>query len=71
MYAIEFVANVEDGMIKVPEEYQKQLGHTFRVIILQDASSVQTKGSRKKRTFDAVRVTTKDIKFDRDDANER
>lgn len=71
MHAIEFVANNQDGMIKIPKEYQKQLGDKFRVIILQDTSSAQTKGIRKKRTFDAVRITTKDIKFDRDEANER
>lgn len=68
MHAIEFIANAEDGMIKIPKEYQKQLSDKFRVIILQDA---ETKGPRKKRTFDAVRITTKDLKFDRDEANER
>lgn len=71
MHAIEFVANAEDGMIKIPKEYQKQLGDKFRVIILHDASAVEAKDVRKKRTFDAVRVTTKDLKFDRDEANER
>jgi len=71
MHAIEFIANSEDGIIKIPKKYQKQLGDTFRVIILQDASSIETKKPRKKRTFDAVRVTTKDLKFDRDEANKR
>ena len=71
MHAIEFVANEEDGMIKIPKEYRAQLGHEFRVIILQEDLSVETKKTRKKRIFDAVRITTKDLKFDRDEANER
>ncbi len=64
MRAIEFVADAEDGIIKIPKEYQAQLGHTFRVIILQEESALPKK-SRKKRTFDAIRITTKDLKFDR------
>ncbi len=71
MRAIEFVANAEDGVIKIPKEYQAQLGDKFRVIILQDEKFSETKKTRKKRTFDAVRITTKDLKFDRDEANER
>lgn len=71
MHAIEFVANAQDGMIKIPKEYQKQLGDEFRVIILQDALSSEVKKNRRKRTFDAVRITTKDIEFDREEANER
>ena len=71
MHAIEFVAEIEDGTIKVPKEYQNQLSKRFRVIILQDETATQTKKLSKKRTFDAVRVTTKDLIFDRDEANER
>lgn len=71
MHAIEFVAEIEDGTIKVPKEYQNQLSKKFRVIILQDETADQTKKLSKKRTFDAVRVTTKDLTFDRDEANER
>lgn len=39
MQAIEFMANAEDGIIKIPKKYQTQLSDTFRVIILQDNSS--------------------------------
>ena len=72
MHAIEFIAEIEDGIIKVPKKYQDQLSKKFRVIILQDDETAdQTKKLSKKRTFDAVRVTTKDLTFDRDEANER
>ncbi|OGB83887.1 hypothetical protein A3F66_02740 [candidate division TM6 bacterium RIFCSPHIGHO2_12_FULL_32_22] len=71
MRAIEFVANVEDGVIKVPKKYQAQLGDNFRVIILQEESSTAKKKSGKKRSLTAFRITTKDLKFDRDEANER
>ncbi len=71
MRAIEFVANVEDGVIKVPKEYQAQLGDNFRVIILQEETPTESKKPRKKRSLTAFRTTTKDLKFDRDEANER
>lgn len=71
MRAIEFIAKIEDGVIKVPKKYQAQLDNNFRVIILQNEPSTQVQQSQKKRTFDAIRITTKDIKFDRDESNER
>lgn len=70
MRAIEFVSNAKDGIIKIPKEYQSQLGAKFRVIILQDDNNIKQK-SNKKRSLKAVRITTKDIKFNRDEANER
>lgn len=71
MSVIVFTANVEDGIIKVPKEYQAQLRDKSRVIVVHDEASGETKTSRKKRTFDAISITTKDLTFDRDEANER
>ena len=70
MHAIEFRANIKNGTIKIPKEYQAQLINECRVIILQGESSVSI-GPRKKRRLTALQITTKDLKFDRDEANER
>lgn len=37
MYAIEFQAQVKDGVIEVPEQYQEYLKTTVRVILLVNA----------------------------------
>ncbi len=71
MSVIVFIANVEDGIIKVPKEYQAQLHNRSRVIVVHDEAAAETKESRKKRTFDAISITTKDLKFDKDEDNER
>ncbi len=34
MYAVEFQANITDGIIEVPETYRRQLAGAVRVIIL-------------------------------------
>lgn len=70
MQAIEFVAKAEKGSIKVPKIYQEQLQDQFRVIILQEPS-VSQKVTRKKRTLSAVKIKTKGLKFNRDEANAR
>lgn len=36
MYAVEFQANITDGIIEVPETYRHQLAGAVRVIILTD-----------------------------------
>jgi hypothetical protein len=62
MQAIEFIAKVEKGAIKVPKEYREQLQDQFRVIILQEATAPK-KSSGKKRTLNAVKIKTKGFKF--------
>ena len=47
MEAIEFIAKIEKGSIKVPKKYQEQLQDQFRVIILQEATT-QKKSAPKK-----------------------
>lgn len=68
MKAIEFIADNDGGNIKIPQEYQSQLGGRFRVIILQEDAD---ESKLKKRTFKSISITTSDIDFDRDEANER
>lgn len=71
MQAIEFFAKAQKGTIKIPKEYQEQLQDQFRVIILQEGPSLESKKLRKKRSLTAARIKTKDLKFDRNEANER
>ena len=71
MHAIEFIAESEEGSIKIPKKYQAQLRNKFRVIILQDELPTETKSLPKKRVLNAISYTTNDLKFDRDEANER
>jgi len=70
MNAIEFIGRMENGAVKIPKEYQAQLSDKFRIIILQDEST-EVPQTKKKRSLNAVRVTTKDIEFNRDKANAR
>ena len=65
MSVIVFTANVEDGVIKVPKEYQALLRDKTRVIVVHDEAPGEAKSPRKKRTFDAVSIPTKDLKFDK------
>ena len=70
MQAIEFIAKVEKGAIKVPREYQEQLQDQFRVIILQEVVAPK-KTVRKRRTLNAAKIKTKGFKFNRNEANAR
>ncbi len=69
MRAIEFTTKVEDGTIKIPKKYLDNLQNELRVIILIDESP-KAKPQRK-RKFTAVKIKTKGLKFDRDEANTR
>jgi hypothetical protein len=72
MKAIEFFANAQDGIIKVPREYWKDLGPELRVIILvEEAASGVEEKKAVKRQLKAMSVSTKGFAFDRDEANER
>lgn len=68
MQAIEFIAKAKNGTITIPEEYLTSLNNEFRVIILVEP---QQPVSPKKRALSSLKVETKDLNFDRDEANER
>ena len=36
MYAIEFQTTVKNGMIKIPQEYEKRFQHRVKVILLAE-----------------------------------
>ena len=48
MKAIEFIADAQDGIIKVPRKYWKDLEQKLRVIILVDESVAPKQKNQKK-----------------------
>lgn len=67
MKAIEFTSKVTQGKnIEIPHEYINQVSGTFRVILLLEPKDGTSKKSRKKK-FDAFRIATKELKFDRNE----
>ena len=68
MEATEFVTEVKNGMIEIPKEYRENFRDRIRVIIMPD-NKKKTDVSIKK--FKALKLKTKNFKFDRDTANER
>jgi len=72
MKAIEFIADAQDGTIKVPKKYWKDLEKKLRVIILVDEQISEAKPKKVgKRQLKAMSVKTEGLVFDRDEANER
>ena len=69
MQAIEFIAEAEDGTIKIPKKHLKNLNKEFRVIILIDGVPKESK--TKKKHLNALKIKTKGFSFSRDEANER
>lgn len=65
--AIEFITTPENGTIKIPTQYIQDLTSEIRVIILINPDEPK----RAVKKFDAISISTKDLKFDRDEANQR
>ncbi|MGK7905022.1 MAG: hypothetical protein AB4352_27175 [Hormoscilla sp.] len=51
MYAIEFEATIEDGMIRIPQEYLAQLQPRLKVIVLQEESGEKQEALKQKDEF--------------------
>jgi hypothetical protein len=69
MQAIEFDSVIENGIIRVPEQYREIISSPVRGIVLTD--EVISHSERKKVSFDAISIDTKGFKFDREEANAR
>jgi hypothetical protein len=67
MYAVEFNTSIEQGSIKIPEQYIDKLGNKVKVIILAEH---QEEG-KKVFNFSALGISTRGFKFSREMANER
>ena len=75
MQAYEFYAKVENGFIRVPEEYSNKIKTNLKVILLEDLNSKPTDGESNilKRTdaLSPISIDTRGWKFDKEEANER
>jgi hypothetical protein len=68
MQAYEFSSVVEDdGIIHIPSQYLQNISSPVKVILL---TNDETRVNKEKK-FTAIKLKTKDFKFDRDVANER
>ena len=67
MQAIEFESLVDDGVIRIPDEYKGQVGKQVKVIVLSEV--VNEKVAHK--PLSAISINTKGFRFDRDEANAR
>jgi hypothetical protein len=68
MRTYEFSTAVEsNGIIHIPEEYLRDISSIVKVIIFTKDEERQPK----KKTFKAMKIHTKDFKFNREEANER
>ena len=70
MVAFEFNTVQENGIIKIPEKYLKDTSGNLKVIILMENPKEIISG-KNKNPFDAVKIKTKNFKFNREEANER
>jgi hypothetical protein len=67
MYAYQFETEIKDGTIKVPDEYVIGASSKVKVLLLPNASRRVDKAS----IFPDLKLKTNDIRFNRDEANER
>lgn len=67
MKAVEFTTTPKNGVIKIPKQYLQDISEECHIIIL-----IKEKPSKKKKVkLSALSLDTKNLKFDRDEANER
>jgi hypothetical protein len=76
--AIQFESNIENGVIRIPEQYVNALPETVTVTLAPvEEPLIIMKGKKAKpgeislKDFSAFRVDTRGWKFDREEANER
>lgn len=59
--ALEFDAELENGVIKIPKAYQKELKKRFRIIILLEDDLRSKKNIQLKDKFKAIGLDTEDF----------
>ncbi len=67
MQAVEFIGKPHDDVVDLPAELRGWNGRRVRVILLDAESEPATTVP----AFSAVRLKTRDFRFDRDEANAR
>ena len=66
MKAYEFNSTIDNGIIRIPEQYLDKIRSNVKVIVL--SQEIPEKAGSE---FSALCIHTKGFKFDRDSANER
>ena len=66
MQTIEFNSVISDGVIPIPEKYRGSLSSSVRVIVMANDTAVP-----ESKNFSAMKLKTKNFKFNREEANER
>jgi hypothetical protein len=67
MYAIEFQAQAQNGIVQIPAQYATWKNKRVKVILLEPDNEQPVE----KLQFKAVKLSTKAFRFNRDEANER
>lgn len=67
MQAIEFTSKAHDGVVDLPKNAQNWNGKQVRVIMLE----AENQADRRKFDFEAIRISTRAFRFDREEANAR
>ena len=72
MYAIEFEATIEDGIVRIPDDINN-IGETYKAkfVMMYDDSYEINIEKRDKKMMSAISIDTKGYKFDREEAHER
>jgi len=72
MYAIEFEATIENGIVRIPDNINN-VGKAYKAkfIMMYDDSYKMNIENRGKKTMSAISIDTKGYKFDREEAHER
>jgi len=74
MYAVEFQAVIEDGMVRIPKKYkdlQEKREVRFFIMYDNDNDKYRTNTEKRKNKMNAISIDTVNFKFDRDEAHER
>jgi hypothetical protein len=72
MTSIKFQSVVEDDIIHIPEQYHGQIDPLVTVTITSPKIKLRTKSKPfTLEDFSAIKIDTRNWKFDREEANER
>ena len=74
MQAVEFEANIENGIVRIPEEYRDlQEKKEVRFVVIYNNHNEEHKNTieKKKKKMSAISIDTVGFKFDRNEAHER
>jgi len=71
MQAVEFDSYVDNGVINIPLQYQKEVSREVRVILLSKGVSINNTSKNYKKNIYSLAVDMTGFKFDRNEINER